>query len=194
MPGDDWQKFANLRLALRLHVRPSRERSCCSWATNSASGRSGITTRAWIGICLSDPAHAGLQRWVRDLNTLYRGQPALYELDFDAAGFEWVDCNDSQRSVISFLRRGAESGRSCCFSSAISRRSSEQNYRVGVPLGGSWKEILNSDAPLYGGSGQGNFGGLTRISAADPRPAFFAEHDAPASRHGRFPAGGGAAP
>ena len=111
---------------------------------------------------LKNPFHAGLLRWVRDLNTLYRGQSLLYESDFNAAGFEWVDCKDSQRSIISFLRRGLTADDQilfvCNFTPVV-----RENYRVGVPLEGSWKEILNSDAPLYGGSGQGNFGGLSAI-------------------------------
>jgi 1,4-alpha-glucan branching enzyme len=103
--------------------------------------------------------HAGLQRWVRDLNTAYRGQPALYQRDFESGGFTWVDCSDFQRSVISFLRRGQNPDDQllfvCNFTPVV-----RPNYRVGVPQHGSWNEILNSDAPLYGGSGQGNFGGL----------------------------------
>jgi 1,4-alpha-glucan branching enzyme len=111
---------------------------------------------------LHNPLHAGLKRWVRDLNTLYRDAAALHELDFDPAGFEWVDCKDYQRSIISFLRRGRNPDDHllfvCNFTPVV-----RQNYRVGVPREGSWKEALNSDALLYGGSGQGNFGGLWAV-------------------------------
>jgi 1,4-alpha-glucan branching enzyme len=111
---------------------------------------------------LDKPFHAGLSRWVRDLNTLYRGAPALHDLDFDAAGFEWVDCKDFQRSVVSFLRCGRNPDDRllfvCNFTPVVL-----ENYRVGVPSDGLWKEVLNSDAPLYGGSGQGNFGGLSTV-------------------------------
>src|SRR5258708_16679968 len=97
---------------------------------------------------LKNPFHAGLHRWVRDLNTLYRGQSSLYEFDFNPAGFEWVDCKDSQRSVISFLRRGRGSADQilfvCNFTPVV-----RENYHVGVPLEGSWSEILTSHAPLY---------------------------------------------
>ncbi len=83
-------------------------------------------------------------------------------MDFNSAGFEWVDCKDFQRSIISFLRRGQNPNDQllfvCNFTPVV-----RQNYRVGVPLEGYWKEILNSDAPLYGGSGQGNFGGLSTV-------------------------------
>jgi 1,4-alpha-glucan branching enzyme len=111
---------------------------------------------------LKTPLHAALQRWVRDLNTFYRGQPALHELDFDNSGFAWVDCADFQRSVISFLRRGRNPADQllfvCNFTPVV-----RQNYRLGVPQSGFWKEVLNSDAPLYGGSGQGNFGGVEAV-------------------------------
>jgi 1,4-alpha-glucan branching enzyme len=108
---------------------------------------------------LKYPFHSGLARWVRDLNTVYRGQRSLYELDRDSVGFEWVDCKDSQRSIVSFIRRGRNPDEQllfvCNFTPIL-----RQNYRIGVSREGSWKEVLNSDAPLYGGSGQGNLGGL----------------------------------
>jgi 1,4-alpha-glucan branching enzyme len=106
---------------------------------------------------LQSPQHAGLQRWVRDLNTQYRGIPAFHERDHDPGGFEWIDCGDREQSVISFLRRGNSTHRTllcACNFTPVPRG----NYRVGAPYGGHWKEILNSDATLYGGSGQGNQG------------------------------------
>jgi 1,4-alpha-glucan branching enzyme len=112
-----------------------------------------------------DPRHQQLQRWVRDLNTLLRGEPALYEQDADPAGFEWIDCNDVARSVVSFLRKGRRPGDVILFACNFTPVP-RHNYRVGAPSGGFWKEILNSDAPLYGGSGQGNMGG----SEASPLP------------------------
>jgi 1,4-alpha-glucan branching enzyme len=108
---------------------------------------------------LEHPPHQGLQRWVRDLNTIYRGEEALHELDCDPAGFEWVDANDSEGSVLSFLRKGKSPGEEVlvvCNFTPVPRH----NYCVGVPAGGRWEEVLNSDAPLYGGSGQGNLGGV----------------------------------
>src|SRR4029453_13049447 len=103
--------------------------------------------------------HRGLQRWVRDLNTFYRGEPALYEMDSEPAGFERLDCNEKQRSIVSFLRRGQDATRAVvvvCNFTPVPRH----NYRIGVPFSGFWHEALNSDAPLYGGSGQGNIGGV----------------------------------
>jgi len=114
---------------------------------------------------LAHAPHSGLQRWVRDLNTFYRGQRALYQVDFDAAGFEWVDCADSERSVISFLRRGKERGDVLLFVCNFTPVP-RYNYRIGSPFGGFWKELLNSDASLYGGSGQGNISG----AEASPLP------------------------
>ncbi len=140
-----------------------REKSFCSWATNSGNGRSGIMTSSLEWHLLKEPLHAGLQRWVRDLNTLYRGKTALHEFDFDAAGFEWVDCKDSQRSIISFLRRGPAAGDQILFVCNFTPVVRAELPRWRSPAGGTWKEILNSDAPLYGGSGQGNLGGLSTI-------------------------------
>ena len=91
--------------AVRLHVGHIPARSCSSWAANSASGANGRTKARSNGGSCSIPEHAGMQRWVRDLNALYRDEPALHEVDFDAAGFEWIDCHDAEKSVLSFLRR-----------------------------------------------------------------------------------------
>jgi 1,4-alpha-glucan branching enzyme len=161
MPGDDWQKFANLRLLYGfMFGHPGKKLLFMGDEFGQWSEWNHEASLEWP--LLKDPLHTGLQRWVRDLNTLYRGQSSLYEFDSNPAGFEWVDCKDSQRSVISFLRRGRSAGDQilfvCNFTPVVI-----ENYRVGVPLEGSWKEILNSDAPLYGGSGQGNFGGLSTI-------------------------------
>jgi len=161
MPGDEWQKFANLRLLYGfMFGHPGKKLLFMGDEFGQWSEWNHEASLDWQ--LLNQPLHAGLLRWVRDLNTTYRGQPALHELDFNSAGFEWVDCKDSQRSVVSFLRRGPAPDDQilfvCNFTPVV-----RENYRVGVPLGGVWREILNSDAPLYGGSGQGNLGGLTAI-------------------------------
>ncbi len=161
MPGDEWQKFANLRLLYGfMFGHPGGKLLFMGDEFGQWSEWNHEASLEWH--LLNNPLHAGLQRWVRDLNTLYRGQPSLYEFDSNPAGFEWVDCKDSQRSVISFLRRGRNAADQilfvCNFTPVV-----RENYRVGVPLEGFWKEILNSDAPLYGGSGQGNFGGQSTI-------------------------------
>jgi 1,4-alpha-glucan branching enzyme len=102
---------------------------------------------------------------VRDLNTTYRAEPALHELDCDPAGFSWIDCNDASQSTLSWLRRAGASGdviAVACNFTPVPR----QNYRIGVPEPGHWKELLNGDAPLYGGSGQGNLGGVDSAPVA----------------------------
>jgi 1,4-alpha-glucan branching enzyme len=161
MPGDEWQKFANLRLLYGfMFGHPGKKLLFMGDEFGQWSEWNHEASLEWD--LLKNPLHAGLQRWVRDLNTLYRGQASLHEFDFTAAGFEWIDCKDSQRSIISFLRRGPKADDQilfvCNFTPVV-----RENYRVGVPLEGSWREVLNSDAPLYGGSGQGNFGGLSTI-------------------------------
>ena len=112
---------------------------------------------------LDAPLHRGLQRWVRDLNRLHRSEPALHEVDFEPAGFEWIDCHDRERSVLSFLRRSrrGEMLLVACNWTPVPRN----DYRVGAPVGGAWRELLNSDAACYGGGGCGNLG---RAIAAGP--------------------------
>jgi 1,4-alpha-glucan branching enzyme len=108
---------------------------------------------------LDRPLQRGIQRWVSDLNRLYKEEPALHELDFDAAGFHWIDCNDSQQSALSMMRKGRSRQDTliiACNFTPVPR----QNYRVGARKAGFWSEILNSDARDYGGSGQGNLGGI----------------------------------
>jgi 1,4-alpha-glucan branching enzyme len=161
MPGDEWQKFANLRLLYGfMFGHPGKKLLFMGDEFGPWSEWNHDASLDWR--MLDRPFHAGLKRWVRDLNTLYRGRPALHELDFEAAGFEWVDCKDFQRSVISFLRRGRNPDDQllfvCNFTPVV-----RQNYRIGISQKGFWKEVLNSDAPLYGGSGQGNFGGLSAV-------------------------------
>jgi len=161
MPGDNWQKFANLRLLYGFMLgHPGKKLLFMGNEFGQWSEWNHDASLEWH--LLEHPLHAGLQRWVRDVNTLYRGAPSLHELDFNSAGFEWIDCKDYERSVVSFLRRGKTPDDQllfvCNFTPVV-----RQNYRVGVSQGGHWAELLNSDAPLYGGSGQGNFGGLKTV-------------------------------
>ena len=157
MPGDEWQKFANLRLLYGfMFGHPGKKLLFMGNEFGQWSEWNHDASLEWH--LLGNPLHAGLRHWLGDLNGLYRSDPSL-QRDSDAAGFEWLDCNDAQRSIISFLRRGRNPNEQllfvCNFTPVV-----RQNYRVGVPLDGFWKEILNSDAAVYGGSGQGNFGGL----------------------------------
>lgn len=159
MPGDNWQKFANLRLLFSyMYSQPGKKLIFMGGEFGQWSEWNHDSSLEWH--LLQYAPHIGIQRLVQDLITLYRGEPALYELDFDAAGFEWIDCNDSDNSVVSFVRKGRSSQETvlvvCNFTPVV-----RNNYRVGVPHSGFWKEIFNSDALHYDGSGQGNMGGIT---------------------------------
>ncbi|MCZ2150476.1 MAG: 1,4-alpha-glucan branching protein GlgB [Bryobacterales bacterium] len=158
MPGDGWQKFANLRLLYGyMYGHPGKKLMFMGCEFGQWEEWNHDASLEWR--LLEYPMHSGLQRWVRDLNTFYRGQRALYEKDAEAGGFEWVDCNDRQQSVVSFLRRGKDPGEALLFVCNFTPEP-RHNYRVGATAAGFWKEVLNSDAPLYGGSGQGNMGGV----------------------------------
>jgi 1,4-alpha-glucan branching enzyme len=160
MPGDEWQKFANLRLLYGyMFSHPGKKLLFMGDEFGQWAEWNHDTSLQWH--LVANPMHSGLLRWVRDLNTLYRGEPALHALDFESRGFEWIDSNDAQRSVISFIRRGKSDELVLCVCNFTP--VPRQNYRVGVPLECFWKEVVNSDAPLYGGSGQGNIGGLTAV-------------------------------
>jgi 1,4-alpha-glucan branching enzyme len=157
MPGDAWQKFAGLRLLLGwMFVQPGKKLLFMGDEIGQWREWNHDMSLDWH--LLHEPLHQGLQRWVRDLNTIYRGTPALHELDCHPSGFAWGDCNDSQQSVVSVFRKGRDSNALVLFVCNFTPVP-RYNYRVGVPRAGSWQEILNSDAQLYGGSGQGNIGG-----------------------------------
>jgi 1,4-alpha-glucan branching enzyme len=160
MPGDDWQKFANLRLLLGyMYGQPGKKLLFMGGEFGQWNEWYHEASLDWH--LLDYPNHAGLQRWVEDLNRFYRAEPALFTQDFTPAGFEWVDCNDVMQSVITFLRKGrdGELVLVACNFTPVPRH----NYRVGVPEAGFWEEVLNSDAALYGGSGQGNLGGIETV-------------------------------
>ncbi len=157
MPGDEWQKFANLRTLFGLmYAQPGKK--LLFMGGEFGQGREWVHEGSLEWHLLEYSFHQGVSRWVQALNRLYRSEPALHLLDFEPAGFEWVDGSDSQQSVISFLRRGASEHPVVLvvFNLTPVPRLS---YRVGVPHGGFWEELLNSDAHEYGGSGLGNFGG-----------------------------------
>ena len=105
------------------------------------------------------PSHSGVQKWLADLNRAYRAEPALHELDFSPEGFEWIDYQDAQNTTLSFIRK-ARTSRESVLAAFNFTPVARRNYRVGVPRGGFWRELLNSDSKDYGGSGQGNNGGV----------------------------------
>jgi 1,4-alpha-glucan branching enzyme len=157
MPGDDWQKLANLRLLYAwMWVQPGKK--LLFMGGEFGQWREWDHDRQLDWELLGQPSHAGVRNWVRELNHLYAGERALYELDFEPAGFTWIDCADAERSVVAVLRRGRseEEVLAAAFNFTPVPRYS---YRVGVPRGGFWRELANSDALDYGGSGVGNLGG-----------------------------------
>ncbi len=166
-PGDTWQQFAGLRLMYGyMWTHPGKKLlfmggefgQRCEWTHEGE-------LEWWV---LQYPEHAGLQRWVTDLNRAYREQAALHELDFDPGGFEWIDVHDHEASTLSYVRRsrGGETVLVVCNFTPVPRH----NYRVGVPAPGYWRELANSDGAEYGGSGVGNMGGA---------------HTGPTQAHGR---------
>jgi 1,4-alpha-glucan branching enzyme len=159
MPGDDWQKFANLRLLLGyMYAMSGKKLLFMGGEFGQWKEWNHDDSLEW-NLLAYDP-HLGLQRWVRDLNLLYAREPALYSTDCDPAGFEWIDCTDVESSVVSWIRKSRDGNEiilAACNFTPIPRTP----YRAGAPLGGFWREMLNSDSQVYGGSGQGNAGGCT---------------------------------
>jgi len=156
MPGDDWQKFANARLLFGyMYGHPGKKLLFMGGEFGQWREWNHDASLDWH--LLQYPGHQGLQKWVSDLNRVYAKEPALYENDFSSDGFEWVDFHDAESSVISFIRKGKTTEDQilvvCNFTPVV-----RMNYRLGVPWCGVWKEILNSDTKVYGGSGHGNFG------------------------------------
>jgi 1,4-alpha-glucan branching enzyme len=158
MPGDEWQKFANLRLLFGyMFAQPGKKLLFMGDEFGQVREWTHDASLEWH--VLQYAFHRGVQFWVEQLNRVYREQPALHELDTDPAGFEWVDANDNETSVLSFLRKGkspTDTVLIVCNFTPVPRLE----YRVGVPCGGYWRELLNSDAKDYAGSGMGNEGGV----------------------------------
>ena len=157
MPGDVWQKFANLRTALGyMYGHPGKKLLFMGsefgqwWEWNHASSLD------WH--LLDQDLHRQLQHYVKELNHLYRNEPAFYEIDFSWEGFKWIDFSDQQNSVIAFIRKGKNKNEVLVFACNFTPIPRE-NYRLGVPLLGYYNEIMNSDSEHYGGSNMGNEGG-----------------------------------
>jgi len=158
MPGDEWQKFANVRAFLAyMYGHPGKKLLFMGSDIGDWNEWNFEVSVPWS--VLQYPFHNGLQRFVRDLNTLYRSQPALYEIDYSFSGFEWIDIADVENSCISFLRRGADRA-DCIIFACNFTPVPRPNYSVGVPSPGFYREILNSDSEYYGGSNMGNAGGV----------------------------------
>jgi 1,4-alpha-glucan branching enzyme len=158
MPGDDWRKFANLRLSLGyMWAHPGKKLLFMGGEIGQRSEWSEGRSVDWH--LLEEPLHAGLQRFMRDLNELYRRERAFWETDFSYEGFDWIDFHDVEKSVLSFVRRGVESGEELLFVANFTPVS-RIGYRIGVPRPGVWREVLNSDAGIYGGGNVGNGGAV----------------------------------
>jgi len=164
MPGDRWMQFANLRLLYGyMYGHPGKKPLFMGNDFGQTEEWSHEGFLDW-GL-LNQPLHGGLRRWVRDLNAAYRREHALYDLDFSPRGFEWVDAKDWEKSIISFIRKGADGSEKIlvvCNFTPIPRT----DYRLGVPCGGTWREILNSDIHDYGGGGYGNMGKIEASAIA----------------------------
>jgi 1,4-alpha-glucan branching enzyme len=157
MPGDDWRRFANLRLLLAWQaLTPGKKLMFMGCEFGQSREWSEARELDW-GL-LNDPAHVGVQRLSADLNRLYRDCPALHQQDFHPRGFDWIDCHDSEHSVLAWLRWGRDGSHVVV---AVNFTPVPQTgYRLGVPEAGRYVEILNSDSGWYGGSDIGNGGGV----------------------------------
>ncbi|MBV9773211.1 MAG: alpha amylase C-terminal domain-containing protein, partial [Gemmatimonadetes bacterium] len=158
MPGDDWRKLANLRLALGyMWAHPGKK--LLFMGGEIAQWREWSEARSLDWDLLQSPAHAGVQQFVRDLNALYGRERAFWEVDHSYEGFEWIDFHDVQNSIVSFVRRGREPGEELVFVCNFTPVP-RAGYRVGLPRLGRYRELLNSDAAVYGGSNLGNGGAV----------------------------------
>jgi 1,4-alpha-glucan branching enzyme len=161
MAGDEWQKFANLRLLYGyMFTLPGKK--LLFMGSEMAERREWNHEGQLDWGLLADERNQGMLNWLADLNRLYRREPSLYEKDVLAGGFEWIDCCDTENSIINFVRRGkseeAETVVVCNFTPVP-----RHNYRLGVGAGGRWREVINSDAQYYGGSGMGNSGAADAV-------------------------------
>ena len=155
IPGDDWQKAATLRALYGfMYAHPGKK--LMFMGSEFGQGREWNFDRSLDWDLLDQPLHAGLRRFVQDLNRAYAAEPPMHDVDFDGAGFSWIDCNDSENSVIAFIRR-AEDG---SFVVAIVNFTPvpRDGYRIGVPAAGGYTELINSDSEIYAGGNMGNDG------------------------------------
>jgi 1,4-alpha-glucan branching enzyme len=161
--GDEWRQFAGLRSLLAyMWAHPGKQLLFMGGEFGQAEEWSQERGLPWN--VLDYPAHQGMQRLVRDLNRIYADQPALWQQDASPSGFSWIDANDNAGNVLSFTRWAPDGPPLACLLNFSARP--HYDYRVGLPQTGRWRELLNTDAGLYGGSNVGNFGGVD----ASPAP------------------------
>jgi len=161
MPGDDWQKFANLRLLFGyMFAHPGKKLFFMGSEFGQRQEWQHDYSLDWH--LLKFPYHDGMLKWVKDLNHIYKEEKALHEIDFDSSGFQWIESNDWSHSVLVFLRKSKnKKERMLIVCNFIP--TTLNNYRIGVPEHGLWQEFLNSDVSFYGGSGQGNMGKVEAV-------------------------------
>jgi 1,4-alpha-glucan branching enzyme len=170
IPGDDWQKAATLRALYGfMYTHPGKK--LMFMGSEFGQGREWNYDASLDWHLLDEPLHNGIQRFVQDLNRVYAAQPSLYECDFEGRGFEWIDCNDNDNSVVSFVRR-ATNPDDFVVSILNFTPVPREGYLVGVPREGSYTELINSDAEMYGGSNVGNGG----VAFTEPIPAHGQAH------------------
>jgi 1,4-alpha-glucan branching enzyme len=176
MAGDHWQKLANLR-ALYAYMWAHPGKKLLFMGGELAQQREWNHEQSIDWQLLERPDHAGIQSLVRDLNRAYRAEPALWEVDFEPAGFQWLEAGDAENNVIAFIRRSRQSGQAPRLLVFIANLSPvvRYGYRLGLPRSGRWRELLNSDSTLYGGSDVGNLGGVV----AESVPWHGQQHSAP---------------
>jgi 1,4-alpha-glucan branching enzyme len=166
MPGDDWQRFANLRAYYSfMFAHPGKK--LLFMGCEFAQVREWTHDHSLDWHLLDEPSHAGIQILIHDLNRLYREIPALHELDCEADGFEWIITQDADHNVFAWMRKGPDARARCIFVVNFSPNV-HRDYRVRVPFGGKWCEIFNSDSAHYGGSNVGNGGGVQASDGPSP--------------------------
>ena len=158
VPGDNWQKAATLRaLYGYMYSHPGKKLTFMGCEFGQVREWNYDQSLDWH--LLDEPLHGGLKQFIADLNAAYCAEPALHQLDFDPHGFEWIDCNDNENSVVSFLRRGK--GGETLVALVNFTPVPRDGYRIGVPFAGPYLEVINSDSNVYGGSNLGNQGMVT---------------------------------
>jgi 1,4-alpha-glucan branching enzyme len=178
MPGDDWQAFANLRALLGYQwLFPGKKLLFMGGEIGQPDEWSADSAVAWH-LLDAGPFHKGLQRWVADLNTAYRREPALWRGDYEIDGFWWIDCADNEHSILSFIRHASpEEGSPASWLLSIFNLTPvpRSGYRIGLPRPGRWVEVLNSDSAVYGGSNMGNLGGVDAAATPSHNQAWSAD-------------------
>jgi 1,4-alpha-glucan branching enzyme len=159
MPGDDWQRFANLRTLIGYQwLFPGKMLMFMGGEFGQSAEWNANGQLDWW-LLKAGPYHQGLQLFVQDLNRLYVAEPALWKSDYDQAGFFWLDCSDNENSILSFVRQEAEGTSQLAIVMNLTPVT-RYRYRIGLPRAGKWHEVLNSDAKMYGGGNVGNLGGV----------------------------------